>query len=90
MQSHADFREDHINAFVCDVSSSDLYDIIKPSSIDVVTLVSVRGKSKSQCSSSHMCCKHLEYKPMCVFISCVVSILLLLKTYGLSKWDTYV
>ena len=40
MQSNVDFRGDRVNAFVSDVTNDDLSDEIKPSSVDVITLVS--------------------------------------------------
>lgn len=40
MQSNVHFRGDRVNAFVCDVTNDDLSDEIKPSSVDVITLVS--------------------------------------------------
>ncbi|KAL6972686.1 hypothetical protein U1Q18_026859 [Sarracenia purpurea var. burkii] len=39
LESHVDFNEDQVNAFVCDAVNDDLCDRIMPSSIDVVTLV---------------------------------------------------
>ncbi|XAR67598.1 tRNA(Thr) (cytosine(32)-N(3))-methyltransferase [Bertholletia excelsa] len=39
VQSHVDFNEDQVNAFVCDVANGDLCDKIMPSSVDVVTLI---------------------------------------------------
>ncbi|KAK9282406.1 hypothetical protein L1049_005323 [Liquidambar formosana] len=39
VKSHEYFREDRVNAFVCDVIDDDLSDKIMPSSIDVVTLI---------------------------------------------------
>ena len=39
MQSHVGFKEDRINAFVCDVVDDSLSEKISPSSVDVVTLV---------------------------------------------------
>ena len=44
MQSHMDFNEDQVNAFVCDVGNDDLCDRIMPSSIDVITLVRAGNK----------------------------------------------
>ncbi|KAF7123172.1 hypothetical protein RHSIM_Rhsim12G0208400 [Rhododendron simsii] len=37
-ESHVDFSEDQVNAFLCDVVTDDLCDTMMPSSIDVVTL----------------------------------------------------
>ncbi|XP_078427730.1 S-adenosyl-L-methionine-dependent methyltransferases superfamily protein [Wolffia australiana] len=39
VKAHKDYREDRMNAFVCDLTADDLSDKIKPSSVDVVTLV---------------------------------------------------
>ncbi|KAK6914729.1 hypothetical protein RJ641_019846 [Dillenia turbinata] len=39
IQSHADFRMDQVNPFVCDVTSQNLSDKIVPSSVDIVTLI---------------------------------------------------
>ncbi|XP_058214479.1 uncharacterized protein LOC131325971 [Rhododendron vialii] len=39
-KSHADFNEDQVNAFLCDVMTHDLYDTMMPSSINVVTFLS--------------------------------------------------
>lgn len=41
MQSHESFNGDRLNVFVCDIAKDDLCLHIKPSSVDVVTLVSV-------------------------------------------------
>lgn len=41
MQSRVEFREDRINAFVCDVTVDNLLETINPSSVDVITLVRV-------------------------------------------------
>ncbi|KAI8569349.1 hypothetical protein RHMOL_Rhmol02G0271800 [Rhododendron molle] len=38
--SHADFNEDQVNAFHCDVMTHDLCDTMMPSSINVVTFLS--------------------------------------------------
>ncbi|KAI8545282.1 hypothetical protein RHMOL_Rhmol07G0029500 [Rhododendron molle] len=40
LQSHADFNEDQVNAFLCDVVTDDLCDTMMPSSINVVTFLS--------------------------------------------------
>ncbi|KAJ9692023.1 hypothetical protein PVL29_011222 [Vitis rotundifolia] len=39
VKSNVDFRGDRVNAFVCDVANDDLSDKIKPSSVDVITLI---------------------------------------------------
>ncbi|KAE8715102.1 serine/threonine-protein kinase HT1-like [Hibiscus syriacus] len=39
VKSHAEFKDDRVNAFVCDVTVNSLLERIKPSSIDVVTLI---------------------------------------------------
>ncbi|XP_058192294.1 uncharacterized protein LOC131309715 [Rhododendron vialii] len=39
VKSHLDFNEAQVNAFLCDVVTDDLCDIMMPSSIDVVTLI---------------------------------------------------
>ncbi|KAL3511657.1 hypothetical protein ACH5RR_024374 [Cinchona calisaya] len=39
VKSHASFSDDRIDAFVCDVAKDDLCVKIKPSSVDVVTLI---------------------------------------------------
>ncbi|GMH22040.1 hypothetical protein Nepgr_023883 [Nepenthes gracilis] len=39
VKSHIDYREDKVNAFVCDLMNEDPCDKILPSSVDVVTLV---------------------------------------------------
>ncbi|KAF8401029.1 hypothetical protein HHK36_014332 [Tetracentron sinense] len=39
VKSHRVFREDRVNAFVCDVTNGDLCEKIVPSSVDVVTLI---------------------------------------------------
>ncbi|XP_042508138.1 uncharacterized methyltransferase C3H7.11-like isoform X2 [Macadamia integrifolia] len=39
VKSHGDFREDQVNAFVCDVTSDDLCQKIVPFSVDIVTLI---------------------------------------------------
>lgn len=41
MQSHSEFREERVNAFVCNVVDDDLSRNVNPSSVDVVTLVRV-------------------------------------------------
>lgn len=41
MQSHSEFREERVNAFVCNVVNDDLSRNVNPSSVDVVTLVRV-------------------------------------------------
>ncbi|MBA0814064.1 hypothetical protein Gohar_019911 [Gossypium harknessii] len=41
MQSHAEFKEDRVNAFLCDVTVDNLLERINPSSVDVITLVRV-------------------------------------------------
>lgn len=41
MQSHVKFKEDRVNAFVYDVTVDNLLERINPSSVDVITLVSV-------------------------------------------------
>ncbi|KAK8514221.1 hypothetical protein V6N13_063123 [Hibiscus sabdariffa] len=41
VKSHAEFTEDRVNAFVCDVTVDSLLEHIKPSSVDVITLVGV-------------------------------------------------
>lgn len=41
MLSHSEFREELVNAFVCNVVDDDLSNNINPSSVDVVTLVRV-------------------------------------------------
>ncbi|MBA0600729.1 hypothetical protein Gorai_003929 [Gossypium raimondii] len=38
MQSHAEFKEDRVNAFLCDVTVDNLLERINPSSVDVITL----------------------------------------------------
>ncbi|KAH9665046.1 methyltransferase 12 domain-containing protein [Citrus sinensis] len=38
MQSHSEFREERVNAFVCNVVNDDLSRNVNPSSVDVVTL----------------------------------------------------
>src|SRR5438876_762305 len=39
MQKHKDFRSGQINAFVCDITSEQLTESVKPSSVDIVTMV---------------------------------------------------
>jgi len=41
LESHVDFNEDRVNAFLCDVVNDDLCDTMMPSSIDAVTLIFV-------------------------------------------------
>lgn len=41
MQSHSEFSEERVNAFVCNVVDDDLSRNVNPSSVDVVTLVRV-------------------------------------------------
>lgn len=41
MQSHSEFREERVNAFVCNVVNDDLSRNVNPSLVDVVTLVRV-------------------------------------------------
>ncbi|XVE88677.1 hypothetical protein DITRI_Ditri19aG0088200 [Diplodiscus trichospermus] len=38
VKSHLEFREDRVNAFVCDVTADNLLKRINPSSVDVITL----------------------------------------------------
>ncbi|TYJ38404.1 hypothetical protein E1A91_A05G440900v1 [Gossypium mustelinum] len=38
IQSHAEFKEDRVNAFLCDVTVDNLLEKINPSSVDVITL----------------------------------------------------
>ncbi|XVE88678.1 hypothetical protein DITRI_Ditri19aG0088200 [Diplodiscus trichospermus] len=39
VKSHLEFREDRVNAFVCDVTADNLLKRINPSSVDVITLI---------------------------------------------------
>lgn len=39
MQTHKDFNESHVAAFVCDLTADDLGNHISPSSVDVVMMV---------------------------------------------------
>ncbi|XP_052175645.1 uncharacterized protein LOC127790280 isoform X2 [Diospyros lotus] len=39
LESHVDFNEEQVNAFVCDVVEDDLCDKVMPSSVDVATLI---------------------------------------------------
>ncbi|GMI73025.1 tRNA methyltransferase 140a [Hibiscus trionum] len=39
VKSHPEFKEDRVNAFVCDVTVDSLLERIKPSSVDVITLI---------------------------------------------------
>ncbi|XVF74365.1 hypothetical protein PTKIN_Ptkin13bG0104800 [Pterospermum kingtungense] len=39
VKSHVEFREDRINAFVCDVTVDNLLERINPSSVDVISLI---------------------------------------------------
>ncbi|KAG0491612.1 hypothetical protein HPP92_005010 [Vanilla planifolia] len=39
VKAHDDFRDDQINAFVCDLLSEDFNDLIPSSSVDIVTMV---------------------------------------------------
>ncbi|KAG8501891.1 hypothetical protein CXB51_004658 [Gossypium anomalum] len=41
VKSHAEFKEDRVNAFLCDVTVENLLERINPSSVDVITLVRV-------------------------------------------------
>ncbi|XP_068635277.1 uncharacterized protein [Aristolochia californica] len=41
VKSHKEFREDKVNAFICDLTVDDLLEKISPSSVDIVTLVFV-------------------------------------------------
>lgn len=38
VKSHSEFREERVNAFVCNVVDDDLSKNVNPSSVDVVTL----------------------------------------------------
>lgn len=38
VKSHAEFKEDRVNAFLCDVTVDNLLERINPSSVDVITL----------------------------------------------------
>nr|KJB74841.1 hypothetical protein B456_012G010500 [Gossypium raimondii]KJB74844.1 hypothetical protein B456_012G010500 [Gossypium raimondii] len=39
VKSHAEFKEDRVNAFLCDVTVDNLLERINPSSVDVITLI---------------------------------------------------
>ncbi|TYI31535.1 hypothetical protein ES332_A05G457400v1 [Gossypium tomentosum] len=39
VKSHAEFKEDRVNAFLCDVTVDNLLEKINPSSVDVITLI---------------------------------------------------
>lgn len=39
LESHSEFREERVNAFVCNVVNDDLSRNVNPSSVDVVTLI---------------------------------------------------
>lgn len=39
LQTHKDYTESRVNAFVCDLTSDDLTKEIPPSSVDIVTMV---------------------------------------------------
>ncbi|KAL6008122.1 hypothetical protein ACLOJK_033628 [Asimina triloba] len=41
VKAHKDFREDHVNAFVCDLTVDDLSEKILPSTVDIVTMIFV-------------------------------------------------
>nr|QTZ19481.1 putative methyltransferase -like isoform X1 [Bixa orellana] len=38
VKSHVEFREERINAFVCDIAAANLHEIVHPSSVDVITM----------------------------------------------------
>lgn len=40
LQTHEDFKESHVSAFVSDLTADDLCKEILPSSVDIVTMVS--------------------------------------------------
>ncbi|MBA0665650.1 hypothetical protein Goklo_002137 [Gossypium klotzschianum] len=39
VKSHAEFKEDRVNAFLCDVTVDNLLERINPSSVDVITMI---------------------------------------------------
>lgn len=39
LQTHEDFKESHVSAFVSDLTADDLCKEILPSSVDIVTMV---------------------------------------------------
>ncbi|KAJ4803245.1 Methyltransferase family protein [Rhynchospora pubera] len=41
VKQHKDYSENHINAFVCDITADDLSNVIEPSSIDILTMIFV-------------------------------------------------
>ncbi|KAJ3690048.1 hypothetical protein LUZ61_019212 [Rhynchospora tenuis] len=41
VKQHKDYSENHINAFVCDITADDLSNAIEPSSIDILTMIFV-------------------------------------------------
>lgn len=54
MQLHAEFKEDRVNAFLCDVTVDNLLERINPSSVDVITLVRVLEIPNSEVLILHL------------------------------------
>ncbi|MBA0725937.1 hypothetical protein Golax_001796 [Gossypium laxum] len=54
VKSHAEFKEDRVNAFLCDVTVDNLLERINPSSVDVITLVRVLEIPNSEVLILHL------------------------------------